>query len=232
MSEGQEGFEITESMWKSTRSLLQHSYVKIQELEKKIQELESGKPPSVWDCMLMDSKEFEKRIDQERLPHLKPSEIRAVRIYQHREECKSRINGISDLFILRTHDTKIKTMLARYENGIAPLPKAIVQAMKAVVINHPLYEGKITQSSNDVTVLRTEDNMVVFRRNRQLIHPQGVGSGSSVSRWFVGGPYKSESLLVFKDQNNYVDVEEKYARLFEFPINRGETPMVPPSQEV
>jgi len=212
------------------KQMVEKAHVRIAQLENRVGKLESGKPRTIWECMNMDSKRFEELVTKGELSKLKPTELRAIRIYQHRDECKSRVIAKTSLFILRTHDVKIKRMLARYEKGVAPRPKAIVRAMKAVVINHPLYEGNHDRSpiANGVLELRTEDNIVVYRRNRQLIHPEGSaekkyirGKGKQLS-WFVGGQHKGESLLLFKEQNNHVDIEEKYARLFEFPFTEGE----------
>ena len=221
-----EGIEDFEELRQTCNNL---SY-RIAQLEHRVGELESGKPRTIWECMNMDSKRFEKLVTRGELSKLKPTELRAIRIYQHRDECKSKLRvADSNMFILRTQEAKIKQMLARYEKGVAPDSRAIVRAMKAVVINHPLYEGNHDRSpiANGVLELRTRDNLVVYRRNRQLIHPEGSaevkyirGKGQQLS-WFVGSQHKGESLLLFKEQNNHVDIEEEYARLFEFPITEG-----------
>ena len=218
------------------KQMVEKAHLRIAQLEHRVGKLESGKPRTIWECMNMDSKRFEELVTKGELSKLKPTELRAIRIYQHRDECKSKLRvKNSNMFILRTQEAKIKQMLARYEKGVAPRPKAIVRAMKAVVINHPLYEGNHDRSpiANGVLELRTEDNIVVYRRNRQLIHPEGSaekkyihGKGKQLS-WFVGGPYKGESLLLFKEQNNHVDIEEEYARLFEFPFIEGEGSSAP-----
>ena len=40
--------------------------------------------------------------------------------------------------------------------------------------------------------------------------------------WFTESPNRRESLLVFKDHNDFEDVEEKHAYVFDMPINTGD----------
>ena len=205
---------------------------KIDQLEKRIVELEAGKPRTVYECMEMGSERFETMLKDRQLLHLKLTEVRAIRIYHHREECLSTIwisrqPPIQKIRLLRTHDSKLKTMLARYEKGIAPHSRAIVSAMKTVVIHQPTYEGihDVSPINNGVLELRTKENYVVYRQNRPLLsEPRRIRArGGGMKRaWFTESPNRRESLLVFKDHNDFEDVEEKHAYGFDMPINTGD----------
>ena len=215
---------------------------KIAQLEGRVSELEAGKPHNARECMDMETNRFEAMVKAGKLPHLSPTDLRAIRIYQHRDECVSNVwitkqNGGEKIRLLRTQEPRIKTMLSRYENGIAPHSQAIVRAMKSVVLHHldEPPEGERSPISNGVLELRTKNNDIVYRQNRQLIAPDGVPRRTQTRKhqnhtrtWFVGGPKKGESILVFKEHNNFEELEIKYAYLFEFPIITPDDPLSPP----